>query len=241
MQTTSFDVYDIDGTLTVPGHDLWYLCTRSLCADKDRFDEHVVHWKCEMQSGIAPFDSSLRMMNNGLALLKHGVNADLVTAEVQRIASDLVDEGFVWPQAIYFLNGRLRRGVAAVFSTTNYQAGALGFLAALQSKGMIRQADSEKIFVSGSNIDWRSRSVTHFNMGGNKVIGIAKTLGISEEMVKTTIDCAFGDDPLASDRALLEIARHPYVIRNETHRGLSLPERIRLVSWSEIAAMSAHQ
>jgi hypothetical protein len=241
MQNTEFDVYDIDGTLTVPGHDLWYLCTRNLCADKDRFDECVVRWKREMQSGLDPFDSSLRMMNNGLALLKYGVDATSVTAEVRRIAIDLVDEGLVWPEAIHFLNGRLRRGVGAVFSTTNYQAGALGFLAALKSKDIIQEPDSARIFVSGSHIDWTSRSITHFNMGGNKVIGLSKTLGVSEEMVKAKIDYAFGDDPAASDRELLAIARRSYVIRNESHRGLSLPERIRLVSWSEIPASSAYQ
>ena len=43
MQTDHFDVNDIDGTLTIPGDDLWYLYTRNLSADKDLFDENVAH------------------------------------------------------------------------------------------------------------------------------------------------------------------------------------------------------
>ena len=43
MQADHFDVYDIDGTLTIPGNDLWYLCKRNLSAHKDLFDEDVAH------------------------------------------------------------------------------------------------------------------------------------------------------------------------------------------------------
>ena len=238
MQAEHFDVYDIDGTLTIAGHDLWYLCTRSLSADKDQFDRYVTEWKNEIQSGMAPFDRSLTMMKRGLALLKNGVSSELVAAEVQRITGNLIDEGLVWRQAINFLKGRVRGGTGAVFSTTNYHEGAVGFLLALHLKGWIRQTDLKKIFVSGSRIDWSSRTVSHFNMGSNKVTGLVDALGISEEAVKAKIGCAFGDDPLGSDRELLEIAPCPYVIKNEKHRYLNLPDRVRLVTWPEVEAMS---
>jgi hypothetical protein len=78
----------------------------------------------------------------------------------------------------------------------------------------------------------------HFNMGSNKVIGLVDTLGISEEAVKAKIGFVFGDDPLGSDRNLLEIAPYPYVIKNEKHRYLDLPDRVKLVTWSEVEAMS---
>ena len=61
MQAYHFDVYDIDGTLTIPDHDLWYLSTRSLSADKDLFDSYVAEWKSEIQSGMDPFECSLTM------------------------------------------------------------------------------------------------------------------------------------------------------------------------------------
>ena len=66
-------------------------------------------------------------------------------------------------------------------------------------------------------------------------------LGIGEEAVKAKIDYAFGDDPLGSDRELLEIAPYPYVIKNEKNRHLNLPDRIKLVTWSEIEAMSVSE
>jgi hypothetical protein len=135
MQAYPFDVYDIDGTLTVPGHDLWYLCTKTLASDKDLFDRYVAEWKSEIKSGMDPFGPSLTMMARGLKLLNDGVNSERVTREVQRITSDLIDEGLVWREAIDFLKGRIRCGIRAVFSTTNYYEGAVGFLHALLLKG----------------------------------------------------------------------------------------------------------
>ena len=157
MQADHFDIYDIDGTLTLPGHDLWYLCTRSLSADKALFDRYVAEWKGQIQSGMDPFERSLTMMKRGLELLKNRVSSELVAGEVQRIASNLIDQGLVWREAINFLRGRVRGGAAAVFSTTNYHEGAVGFLSALHLKGWISQTELKKIFVSGSRIDWSSR------------------------------------------------------------------------------------
>jgi hypothetical protein len=238
MQADHFDIYDIDGTLTLPGHDLWYLCTRSLSADKALFDRYVAEWKGQIQSGMDPFERSLTMMKRGLELLKNGVSSELVVGEVQRITNNLIDERLVWREAINFLKDRVRGGAAAVFSTTNYHEGAVGFLSALHLEGWISQTELKKIFVSGSRIDWSSRAIIHFNMASNKVTGVADALGISEEALKARIHCVFGDDPLGNDRELLEIAPYPYVIKSETHRNLKLPDRIRLVTWSEVEAMS---
>ena len=165
MQAYPFDVYDIDGTLTVPGDDLWYLCTRSLSADKDLFDNYVAEWKSEIQSGMNPFERSLTMMKRGLALLKDGVSSELVTGEVQRIACNLIDEGLVCREAINFLKGRIRSGVRAVFSTANYHEGAVGFLHALLRKDWLQETEVEKIFVSGSRIDWSSGECCSFQYG----------------------------------------------------------------------------
>ena len=241
MQARHFDVYDIDGTLTIPGHDLWYLCTSALSANKELFDRYVAEWKAEIQSGMDPFECSLAMMKRGLNLLQSGLSSELVTSEVERIASDLIDDGSVWREAIDFLKARINSGVPAVFSTTNYREGAVGFLHALLVKGWIREKELKSIFVSGSRIDWDSRIVIHFNMGRNKVIGLVDDLGISEEALKAQLGFVFGDDPLGSDRNLLEIAAYPHVIKNEKHQHLDLPDRVWLVTWSEVKAMSASE
>jgi hypothetical protein len=238
MQAGHFDVYDIDGTLTIPGHDLWYLSTRSLSADKDLFDRYVAEWKSEIQSGMDPFECSLTMMKKGLQLLKDDISSETVDHEVQRITSNLIDEGLVWREAIEFVKSRIRSGVGVVFSTTNYHEGAVGFLHALWQKGWIQQGELEKICLSASRIDWSSRIVAHFNMGSNKVIGLVDALSIGEEALKARIDFVFGDDPLGNDRGLLEIAPYAYVIKNEKNRHLDLPDRLRLVTWSEVQAMS---
>jgi hypothetical protein len=69
MQVGRFDVYEIDGTLTIPSHDFWYLCTRSLCADKDLFDKYVAEWKRGIQIGADPFDCSLTSLSDRIELV----------------------------------------------------------------------------------------------------------------------------------------------------------------------------
>ncbi len=241
MQAERFDVYDIDGTLTIPGHDLWYLCTRNLCWDKDLFDQLVAEWKADIQNGANPFDRSLAMMESGLALLGNGVGSELIAGEAKRLAGSLIDQGLVSREAINFLKSRVRAGRGAVLSTTNYHLGAVGFLLALQRKGWIGDAELKSIVVSGSTIDWNAKSVVHFNMGPNKVIGLADALKITEAEVKAKIDYAFGDDPLGNDQELLAIAPYPYVIRNEKHHHLNLPGRLKSVTWSDVAAMSVSE
>jgi hypothetical protein len=108
----------------------------------------------------------------------------------------------------------------------------------LWQKGWIEEAELEKIRLSGSRIDWSSRTVVHFNMGSNKVVGLADALRIGEQALKAGISFVFGDDPLGNDRGLLEIASYAYVIKNEKNRHLDLPDRLRLVTWSEVQAMS---
>jgi len=235
MQADRFDVYDIDGTLTIPGHDLWHLCTKNLCADKGLFDRQVAQWKADIQNGADSFDRSLAMMKSGLTLLGNGIDSERIVDEAKRLAGNLIDEGFVWREAINFLKSRLRTGRTAVLSTTNYHEGAVGFLLALNLRGWIDEAELKTIVVSGSKIDWSSRSLVHFNMGRNKVMGLLDALGISEAAVKARIDYAFGDDPLGNDQELLAIAPHPYVIRNEKHSDLNLPDRVKLVTWSDVA------
>ena len=235
MQADRFDVYDIDGTLTIPGHDLWYLCTKNLCADKGLFDRQVAQWKADIQNGADSFDRSLAMMKSGLTLLGNGIDSERIVDEAKRLAGNLIDEGFVWREAINFLKSRLRTGRTAVLSTTNYHEGAVGFLLALNLRGWIDEAELKTIVVSGSKIDWSSRSLVHFNMGRNKVMGLLDALGISEAAVKARIDYAFGDDPLGNDQELLAIAPHPYVIRSEKHSDLNLPDRVKLVTWSDVA------
>ena len=66
-------------------------------------------------------------------------------------------------------------------------------------------------------------------------MGLLDALGISEAAVKARIDYAFGDDPLGNDQELLAIAPHPYVIRSEKHSDLNLPDRVKLVTWSDVA------
>ena len=100
------------------------------------------------------------------------------------------------------------------------------------SAGLVRQVGYRSGLVDCEELSNRG------NMGSNKVIGLVDALRIGEEALKARIGFVFGDDPLSNDRELLEIAPYAYVIKNEKNRHLNLPERVRLVTWSEVHAMS---
>jgi hypothetical protein len=100
------------------------------------------------------------------------------------------------------------------------------------SAGLVRQVGYRSGLVDCEELS------NHGNMGSNIVIGLVDALRIGEEALKARIGFVFGDDPLSNDRELLEIAPYPYVIKNEKNRHLNLPERVRLVTWSEVQAMS---
>ncbi len=38
-------IFDIDGTITHPGIDLWYMTTKSLSSDIESFEKHILAWK----------------------------------------------------------------------------------------------------------------------------------------------------------------------------------------------------
>jgi hypothetical protein len=51
MHAYHFDVYDIDVTMTIPGHDVRYLSTRSLSADKDLSDSMLANGRPKFRAG----------------------------------------------------------------------------------------------------------------------------------------------------------------------------------------------
>ncbi|MBC6479349.1 MAG: hypothetical protein EBE86_017680 [Hormoscilla sp. GUM202] len=64
-------IYDIDGTITKPDHDLWYLTTRSLSEDISRFDQYIKSWKQNLKDGASTYESSKLMMEKGIECISH--------------------------------------------------------------------------------------------------------------------------------------------------------------------------
>ena len=71
-------VYDIDGTLTRPGRDLWLLSMQRLVRYPHVFEERVSVWRRSLVVGLDPFEEYMKMMDAGLEMLQDGVDGERV-------------------------------------------------------------------------------------------------------------------------------------------------------------------
>lgn len=234
--TSLIRIYDIDGTITMPGFDLWHLITRSLAEDTQVFDNAVNEWKARMSQGRCPYAESREMMKTGLQLMWSNLGHAQVQEEARKITSDILDR--VFPEAIEHIKSSIYSGFQVVFATTNYLAGGKGFISALNREGWLDNAEAASIIVSGSNINWETRDVVHFNMDKGKATGICSVLGCSHDELKEMIESSYGDDPSGNDREILRIAPKAYVIRNEKNRHAKLLPNMQFADWNFINAQA---
>ena len=81
-------IYDIDGTITTPGHDLWHLTTRSLSSNPCRFDKHIELWKDSLRKGDGPYESSKVMMQKGVKC----IDEDCRTKDIKKTSKRIISE-----------------------------------------------------------------------------------------------------------------------------------------------------
>ncbi|CAJ1968363.1 unnamed protein product [Cylindrotheca closterium] len=213
--STTYDVYDIDGTLTRPGHDLWYLTTKSLVKDEVAFDNRVKRWKKEVKEKEKENDNDAVMndatesnMKDSIHMVAAATNSDGVLQKAKSIASDLMRQGIVSSEWATFVKQRIAQGATPILSTTNYEEGAQGLIQALLEATWITQEEADKFLVSGTKVNWSDRSIVHFNMDTKKAMGILQATGkdsLSE--LENAVENVFGNDPLggAKDNAKLEL------------------------------------
>ncbi|HRW66374.1 MAG TPA: hypothetical protein P5032_11625 [Candidatus Competibacter sp.] len=234
--TSLIRIYDIDGTITMPGFDLWHLITRNLAEDTQAFDNAVNEWKARMSQDGCPYAESREMMKTGLRLMKSNLGYAEVYEEARKITSDILHK--IFPGAIEHVKTSIHSGFQVVFATTNYLAGGKGFISALSREGWLDNAEATSIIVSGSNVNWETRDVIHFNMGKGKATGICSVLGYSYDKLKEMIESSYGDDPSGNDREILRIAPKAYVIWNDKNRHAKLLPNMQFANWDFINAQA---
>ncbi|CDH47033.1 haloacid dehalogenase-like hydrolase [Candidatus Contendibacter odensensis] len=233
----SIRLFDVDGTITMPGVDIWHLVTRNFAVSPAEFDNAVADWKAGMKQGSCPYTESKKMMKKGLQLMKSGVGDKEVQEEAEKVTLSILH--MVFPGAIEYVKRSIHCGFRVVFATTNYDTGGKGFISALKRAGMLNAGEADAIAVSGSVINWKDREVLHFNMDRGKVRGICEVLGVSQDALGDMIDSSYGDDPSGNDREILRIAPKAYVIRNNKNKHLQLPSNMQLTDWDFINAQTS--
>jgi hydroxymethylpyrimidine pyrophosphatase-like HAD family hydrolase len=230
-------IFDIDGTITEPGNDLWYLTTRAFARDKELFDHHVTDWRKQIASGADVYSVSQAMMRKGLDLMPATLSGEQIKGMAREIAQNLLDAGKYFHAAIDYINRSISASYAVIFSTTNYDEGGLGFVEALVESEFVSKDDADKIYISGSAINWRHKTIDHFNLGADKVTGICRLLNIDRVTLSNLVDACFGDDPLGNDREILELTSRAFVIRNDKNKNYVLPKNMRLIDWHELSTI----
>lgn len=197
-------VYDIDGTITKEGYDLWYLTSLALARDKGEFEKNINDWKTSKED---LYSRSLKMMNLAVA----GFSSNNIEEEVLKIIFDIGFNNLIRPGALEQISRDIEKG-RVCFSTTNYSQGAQVLSRLIEehlglNPGLIK--------VKGSIIDLNERRVISLNLGPEKILGI-----------EGVIAQAYGDDPLGNDQAMMEAANRAYIINTLKNKEVSLYDRL---------------
>ncbi|NEQ82780.1 MAG: hypothetical protein F6K26_21815 [Moorea sp. SIO2I5] len=227
-------IYDIDGTITKPGNDLWYLTTRSLSSNPSLFDNYVELWKNSMKNGASPYEASKLMMQKGIECMGKNSNPSRIKQRAREVCEEIIQNNQYYSAAITHICTSIDANFQIVFSTTNYREGAEAFVEILVESALLKDYHQEQIITSGTIVDWQMGAVTHFNMGEDKNIGISKALNIPIDQLSNQTNAVYGDDPKGNDVGILSLSSKAFVIANPKNSEVPIPANMIRTSWEDI-------
>lgn len=208
--------FDIDGTITTDGIDLFMLSNRHLHQNKKVFDEIISSWR--IKKPLDPVHATLDMMEQVLKSLPRHLTGKDFTSTVKRKTLDLISQNKIRASAIQKIKQSIHHGYTVFFCTTNYLDSATGFANGLTEAGLLSDAERKKIIVTGSKIDWDDKKVLFLNIDIGKVESIANHYNISPDRVRDILFEAYGDEPTGNDKSLLNFAKKGFIISTRANR-----------------------
>ncbi|NEQ87765.1 MAG: hypothetical protein F6K26_49630, partial [Moorea sp. SIO2I5] len=100
--------------------------------------------------------------------------------------------------------------------------------------GLLKDYHQEQIITSGTIVDWQMGSVTHFNMGEDKNVGVSKALNIPIDQLSNRTNAVYGDDPKGNDVGILSLSSKAFVIANPKNSEVPIPVNMIRTSWEDI-------
>ena len=173
-------------------------------------------------------------MQKGIEGIGENSNASRIKQRAREISDELIQNNQYYSAAINHIWASIDAGFRIVFSTTNYGEGAEAFLEILVEHGLVTEHHQDKIIPSGSIIDWSTRSITHFNMGEDKNVGVSKALKIPIDELSSQTNSAYGDDPEGNDVGILSLSAKAFVIVNKKNSEVPIPANMIRTSWEDI-------
>ena len=131
-------------------------------------------------------------------------NDKAIQRQAVLITRDFVDSGIVELDAIRYLEYLLQKGIICAISTGGDESGAAGFVDGLVDCGLLSRNLADKVYVSGTRINWKKMSVEHLNVGPLKLRGLELAFQQSIGDIQKRTQAAFGNDPDHGDRSLLD-------------------------------------
>lgn len=206
-------IFDIDGTLTKSGNDLWFLTMQELC-DPTAFKTLVLEWEAKSKT----YENSYTLLVGTLDLLRNIKNAEeKIFNTAKKLTLGLIDNELVPKQALIALRQSIHACDLIVLSTANYIEAAKGFTAALLERSLISQFEYNRLVILATNTDWDKYSVECFNMGDVKIHTYYRYLQQEGYPVKVP-DKAFVDDPYFNDASLANEALEVVVVDNSKNK-----------------------
>ncbi|MDN3476474.1 hypothetical protein [Pseudoalteromonas sp. APC 3355] len=206
-------IFDIDGTLTKSGNDLWFLVMQELC-EPTAFKAMVLAWEAKSKT----YENSHTLLVGALGLLRGVENAqEKIFNTAKRLTLDLIDKDFVPKQAIIALRQSIQICDLIVLSTANYIEAARGFTAALVERNLISQFEYNRLVILATNTNWEKFSVECFNMGDVKIHTFYRYLQQKNYPLRVP-DKVFIDDPQFNDASLANESLGVVVVDNPKNR-----------------------
>ncbi|OUS71045.1 hypothetical protein B5G52_12670 [Pseudoalteromonas sp. A601] len=219
-------IFDIDGTLTKSGNDLWFLTMQELC-DPSAFKALVLEWEAKSKT----YENSYTLLVGTLDLLRNIENAEeKIFNTAKKLTLGLLDSDLVPKQALITLRQSIHACDLIVLSTANYVEAAKGFTAALLERQLISLYEYNRLVILATNTDWEKYSVECFNMGDVKIHTFYRYLQQEKYPLKVP-DKVFIDDPQFNDASLANESLEVVVVDNAKNRSYKRNTGFERVFW----------
>jgi len=246
-------IFDLDGTLTIEfdpnegdqtggnldTYNYWHRITRKLARDPDAFDAREKSWLELVMTtkGIDMIASLIERTKSEIAMFdEQDKNDEAIRRQAALITRDFLDRGIVELDAIRYLEYQLREGVSCAISTGGDESGAAGFVDGLVDGGLLTKDLADKIYVSGTRINWNEMTVEHLNVGPLKLQGLELAFQQPIDDIQKRTQAVFGNDPEHGDRALLDnFCQYSFVKKTIKNEAAILPPNCVFFSnWAEV-------